>query len=198
VALSVGRPDGIYYAGKRLTPWMSSTTSMEFRRLSSYFQRQTPELDARYQELQRYRAGESLVVRWTIEQGIPSVPKTFTAGAASLTEGVRDEKNDAFRWGKQQQHGHWLGHFFLKDLFELGHKWSFTDQRNSNDYIDAVTTQFVDGFADEWVLPQADLLRLVYEADLRTARARYQQAIRDARKYGVDVDAIRQLKKRAP
>jgi hypothetical protein len=82
VALSAGKPDGVYYAGKRLAPWLTFNE----RQKLSWADRPDKDLLAR-------RKVESIVLRWTIEGGIfadlDKLPDEWVVARADFLRVVR-------------------------------------------------------------------------------------------------------------
>ena len=187
-ALSVGLADGIYYAGRRLTPWL---TFNERQRLStlepSYARGGKADLQARYVELRTRRAGESLLVRWEIEGARTNAPLSMVDKHREV-DGLdsRDGKDidRSYVWGRGIGHVdvYRLGHELLRDLIGNGGAAARRD-RSSNAYIDAVMKLLAD-LGDEWVIAQRDLHRIVIEQDIVVTRAKLGELEQEAAEHG--------------
>lgn len=193
VFLSDGLPEGVYYAGKKLTPWMSFDDRLRLGELESRWARDTPEKQAEYVVLRARRAGESLVVRWTCENGLPSTPHVLldmhreTSSGSDLRDGLVPR---AFIWGKEPgDRGHidiWnLTHFLCNDALEPDEARS----RSSNNYSEDLDVD-VAAFGDEWLLPRANIRRLIFAHDLRRAKKKYEAALQEAKAAGVNVEQL--------
>lgn len=165
VALSVGRPDGLYVAGKQLRPWVDFDTRhflFQFRcnpHPSAADQR-------RFKEIVAACAAESVVVRWRIENGHPGAAEPMTTHDGDGNERV----TVAYIWGKQRhRHVYQLGY----DLIRLAGA-----EMRAEAVLDAVLDaaydrahEFVASLAPEFVLPIADICRIIAAVNLERAKA---------------------------
>lgn len=185
VALSQGRPDGVYVAGKRLRPWLT----MDERRLrndllSAKKERRLTESELTALPLLREHArGESIVLKWSIEGGFPSA-------AVEMVQkewGSLHDEPVAFTWRPSSHiHVYALRHALLSlALSAMGR-----GRDDSSDYINTVGTHpddlFENGQAwlDEWCLPIARVCRAIAKVDLDDARERLEDAEKIAREWG--------------
>lgn len=183
VALSVGRHDGVYYAGRRY----HRTTSEERRALrdlagkrlyhNSFSHAEADRLEALYV---RHETA-STVVRWEIAGGLPSAP---TRLVNRLTDGVRDPARFGWTWGPgEDSDANCLVHTLIHKAISDG---------SSDDYFFALWP-VVEAFGDDWVLPQVEIRKVVAIADLRAAKAEMDRVITKARDAGISdtrIDAI--------
>lgn len=175
VALSHSKSPGIYYAGKRLTPWMPRRLRNELFSLRTTPWRATDRL----RELQAMRAAESVVVRWEIDEaGLPSATKTLNGSEQDAVAHTYAEA--AFTWGGEFN-GWALGHALLNDVF-ASERGGYSHDRSTNDHIDWIA-KILDGVGDEWTLSGASLLRTAAMRDLRVA-------VEIAARYSVTVDDL--------
>lgn len=192
--LSVGLPDGVYYAGKRLTSWMLFDDRMMLDGL--YHGPHDTSSRAAFLALEQQRQNESLTVRWAIANGLASAPTVLTMKDHRATSSSRDrqpEFRDAFLWGRANHTDIYsLGHFLLDEVLrQPGHAIdTIGNQRSSNSYIEAFMPR-VEAFGDDaWVISQREIACFVYEADLRRLRQAYVDARREAWAMGVHVEAV--------
>ena len=184
-ALSVGRPDGMYYAGRRLTPWMSFDERIELSGIDLSFMRDKRE---RLEELKKRRAAESIVVRWEIEDGRASIPVVLVdMHDESGTQYPRVQTPRAFLWGDVGHTDLWrLVHFLLREEIERTER----TYRSSNAYTDemrgALRRATVDD-PDQWVLPASAIRTMILEKDLASARAALNALFNEAEAAGVAV-----------
>ncbi len=181
VALSSGRSDGVYYAGRRY----HRTTYEERRALRDLAGKRlhhyafTRADECRLEALYVRHETASTVVRWEIVGGSVSSPARL---ASYLTDGVRDSARVGWTWGPDEDNdAHRLVHTLIHRSVHDG---------SSNDYFDAL---FINAFGDEWVLPQIEIRKVVALVDLRAARAELDRAIVKARQAGIGDDRLREI-----
>lgn len=181
-ALSVGMPDGVYYAGRQLTPWMpykeiSELCELRYRHRERMSDRGDRE---RRETLMARREGQSIVVKWTIERGRPSTP---TPVKNRYTDGLGDDTEArAFTWNSGSSEDSTLTHCLLSEAIE-------THDASSNDYYHDAA-KIVKSFGETWLLPQRRLQVLIVDKDLRVARARLDAQEQRARALGLDPAAL--------
>lgn len=176
VALSRGRPDGMYVAGKRLRPWLT----FEERRRLSQLQGERDYNTIRQADrvvlasLEKAALGESVVLRWSIENGHPSAA-AVSVSEEWISQGVT--RKSAYTWAPTDADGH--RHVHVCNLRHALVTWALEamgrPRDGSNNYYKLVTP-ICDAFGDEWVLPIADVCRLIANADVGAAR----KALKDA------------------
>jgi hypothetical protein len=176
-ALSVGQPDGTYYAGKRLLPWLSFEDRC--RIVFRDDRRAPPENEA----LLAHRAGETVVVRWTIEGGIPSAPDPFPN---RYREGNEREYQRAFIWGTEPRHVdvYQLSNALLRDVIPDGQ-----ERPGAEGYHDAVA-KLTREFGDAWILPALAIRRIAARLDLLAAARVLDWALAGATKEGLGAAEI--------
>lgn len=170
-ALSVGRPDGRYFAGRRLLPWM---TSDETRRLAAlhyrYHHLRAPwveaAMQAEYDALSHRYASTSVVVSWWIEDGQPGLPTVLQNDSNELGEPTLAR---CFAWDR----GSSLTHAIIT---------ACAPRENSNDYYDAVMDKFTRELGDTWCLAAADIQVFV-------ATLRFRRDLHAAEEAGVRIEA---------
>lgn len=150
-AFSVGKPDGVYYAGKRLYE-VTAEDLDEYRQAWLWGSPHGERRAARMRELGLKIAGSTMVVRWEIQNGVPGAPEPI---ANRLCDGSPQEYR-RFDWGP---HGCWtsLHHAICTDVDR---------SRQSNDYIDAFD-QAWKGLADEWVMSRVGVREHMAREDVR-------------------------------
>lgn len=192
-ALSVGKPDGVYYAGRRLTPWMLFEERVALSRLEPRWARDTPQKQAEYRARFARRTGESVVVRWEIADGRPSAPTTLVHKHEEYDDShsPRRQVDHAYIWGRSadgRQHIDVvdLGHRMLADaLVSIG-----KGMESTNPYIDHLMAGWLDDPGNEWVIPLSAVVQVIRVVNLRKAHVDFVRAERAARDAGVDVDAV--------
>ncbi len=153
--ISFGLDDGVYYAGRQLAPWMTVDERAEHRRLRFDNARVDEDGRRRLDELRRRRASQSIVIRWDIADGVPSVPTTLTGG---WTDG--DEPHAAaFTWGTGTRLDFALAHAILEEVLAGGRYRS----ESSNRYVDVVKPKLP--FGAEWVISQRAIAQAVARQD---------------------------------
>jgi hypothetical protein len=188
VALSAGLPDGTYYAGKKLTPWMSFEDRLKLRWLDPHEARR----DASARLLWERRAAESIVVRWAIEGGLSGVPTVLRCTREEMGRSIVK----AYIWGHEPgDKGHVdvfdLTNFLMRDCTkECGEDDMRTDRCFEELNV------FIGAFGDEWLLSRAGVRKLMLAERVRKTRALYEHAVNAAKAEGVDVDAIGEPKSR--
>lgn len=176
-ALSVGRPDGVYFAGKRFYR-VSDADYMAYRRaLGVQFTWQDDAL-RRHEQLGRRIAGQTLVVRWEIANGRAG---EFERVQDRLTDGVTPPEHRFFAWGPERN-----------DMGSLHHAiCGIVDRcREANVYIDAFAPIW-NAAGDEWVLSHAELRAAMAREDTRrtTFAAITEDGLTRAQVIGVVCDA---------
>lgn len=177
VGLSVGRSDGIYYAGKRLAPWMTFEERLRLRDVEDRDGRRLPADEDSYRVLKQRREGESLVVRWEIMDGRPGALTTLW----DVREADRDREHRryVYLWGK---HVHVdlarFSGYLLRD--------AMGEQRLYDEFYCAMDAR-VRALPDEWVLSAAEIRHLVFTLMLARMEREYTRACEEAALVGVDV-----------
>jgi hypothetical protein len=180
VALSAGRPDGVYYAGQRLAPWMAFDERMKLTTWEHKFLCEAHHEDA-YRDLKRRRETESIVVRWEIDGGLPSTPvELWDVRDADFDHELR---RYAYLWGRESGHtdANRLGHRLLRDAIDFNGR-----SVNSNAYITLVM-ELLDALPQDgvWTLPARELVQIVARVDLRQATKLYRKALSEAVEAGI-------------
>lgn len=151
--LSVGRPDGVYFAGKRFYRVSAADYTMYRKVLGSQLLRQD-DARRRHERLGRRIAGQTLVVQWEVFNGRAGEPELVKD---RLTDGVTPPEHRFFNWGPEGN-----------DMGSLHHAiCNIVDRhREANVYIDAFAPMW-NAAGDEWVLSHADLRTAMAKEDTR-------------------------------
>lgn len=186
--LSVGLPDGVYFAGKRLTEWLPFKERQELRfDLEARADRDSPEKRARYADLRKRRADESIVVRWEIEGGRTSTPEVLADKQEELEAGERKPIVEcAYIWGSA---GHTDVYRLWWTLLHEALKALDRESDSINPYVDEMG-ETAKTFGDEWVLPLKSVCQLIATHDLRVAKGKLERAAEIAQGLDVDVAAV--------
>jgi hypothetical protein len=158
-SISFGLPDGVYYAGRQLTEWMSDAEHFELRDLATRTAL-IPAASEMLRVLRSRRAQQSIVVRWEIDAGAPAIPEVLRN---HLSDGTGDDPPRAFTWGSAPADTHLILHAILSDVLRYGAYRS----ESSNDYRHAIEKIFP--FGSEWVLPQRTVAQAIARKDLLDA-----------------------------
>ena len=186
--LSAGLPDGVYFAGRQVQPWLTRDELLELSDLRiDRMGRISDERAARLLELRRRLMDQSLVVRWEVQGGRPSAPEALRNPYRGGSDG--DER--AFTWSSGIVFDADLAHVLLADVLR-GRRHDAPD--SSNHYYDRVAPALKSlattwAIGETWVLPRRVIERVVAEQDLLEARERLAEADAAARAAGADVGA---------
>ncbi len=159
-ALSRELPDGVYYAGRQLAPWMTTAEHQEHRELWWTRDRVSLARSARMRELRMRRTGQSIVMRWEIVGGIPSSP---TPLRKTSSDGIDDEDAPAFSWGTGRIYEADLVHAILNDTLYGRYR-----SDSSNDYLESTEPLF-EVLGETWLISQASICQHIATEDFHAA-----------------------------
>jgi hypothetical protein len=181
-ALSQGRPDGLYVAGKQLRAWLSLDERVTLGQLQG--ERDDRRISSAglfaLSALETAARGASVVVRWRIEGGFAGAPEVMLSKRCLSRTWVVE---DAYTWrsGAEREHVHvcLLDHDLARwALEEMGIRGGST-----NTYY-RMAQSLTSALGAEWVLPIADVCRLIAGEQLRQARATMVGAVEQAQRWG--------------
>lgn len=183
VALSLGRPDGLYVAGKQLRPWLTFDERLRMGRLQgergcSFLKAEDrPVLTA----LEAASRGESIVVRWSIE-GKHASPATVERAPQW---GSDNRAECSYTWGGPDAEGkhHVQVCALVHRLIEWALEAMGRGRDSTNPYYDRVKP-LVYEMPAEWVLPIASVCKLIAVIDRRAAEDRLAEALALEEKWG--------------
>lgn len=185
VTLSAGLPDGVYFAGKQLTPWMNFEERIKLTEWECRVLRPARHVEA-YQALKARRENESLVVRWEIEGGLPSVPvELWDVREADLEH---EHRRYGYLWGAC---GHVDAYRLLHRLLDeaLDHR---AMGKSTNPYVERMEVVLTRACAkgNPWVLPARAIRSLAAGYDLRKAAKRLHDLVLVAKTTDVPVEEV--------
>ncbi len=184
VALSVGRPDGRYYAGMRTNEWMSFSDRLLLSDLEHYAE--SSKRRHQFEVLKARRSEESLVVRWDIDGGEASAPTPlWDMRVLPRIDGRRAEDlRYSFVWGaggSSHVDCHKLGWKLIDDALSPAQR-----DRHAGAYHKALM-KILFTAADAWVIPAKRILEIAAEVDLRQAALVYWDRRAAASRLGLDI-----------
>lgn len=184
-SLSRGLADGVYFAGRQLTPWMlfeelCELSTLRYRHGERLSER--GDVERRRELLARWQ-GQSMVVKWAITDGRPSAPEPLRN---RYSDGLGDEDARPFTWGSGTAEDSSLVHCLLEEVLD---DWHGRHNSSSNDYYHNAET-LAKGFGPQWLLPRRRIEEVIARRDLLSARRALDEAEGRARAVGLDPAAV--------